>query len=307
MLGMSSWLRSLPMNLVEAGMADRAELVEAALEVYREGLALLDSEDRVVFWNRVAETITGYSGAQVLGRPMPGPLEGLTTCPISEPDAGLQTPGTVVHAQHQRGYDLPAVVRRVVLRDGLGERIGMAAVFHCAEQNAALPHGATSDGVEIKQSQADLEERLETEYQASVRGGAPLGVLWITVDQAHELRGTHGARACEAMLEAVERTLANSLLGGEEVGRWGDDEFLVVAREGAGEVLARRAQALAGVARTSDFRWWGDRVSITVSVGLAVGDAVEALAELLERARMAMEASIHAGGNHVTVAPGRHA
>jgi diguanylate cyclase (GGDEF)-like protein/PAS domain S-box-containing protein len=297
------------MYFLEAGMADREELVEAALEVYREGLALLDNEDRVVFWNRVAETITGYSGAQVLGRAIPGPLEGLTTCPISETSAlnGLPAGGTVVHAQHQRGHDLPAVVRRVVLRDGLGERIGMAAVFHNAEQNAALPHGATSDGVEVKQSQADLQERLETEYQVSLHGGAPLGVLWITVDRAHELRGTHGARACESMLEAVERTLANSLLAGEEVGRWGNDEFLVMAREGAGEILAHRAQALVGAARTADFRWWGDRVSITVSIGLAVGEAVETLAELLERARMAMEVSVHAGGNHVTVAPGRHA
>jgi diguanylate cyclase (GGDEF)-like protein/PAS domain S-box-containing protein len=297
------------MNVVEAGMADRGDLVEAALEVYREGLALLDSEDRVVIWNRAAEAITGYSGVQVLGRAIPGPLEGLTTCPISEADSsnGVHLRGTVVHAQHQRGHDLPAVVRRVVLRDGLGERIGTAAVFHSAEQNAALPHGATSDGLEVKQSQADLQDRLETEYQVSLHGGAPLGVLWITVDQAHELRGTHGGRACEAMLEAVERTLANSLLADEEVGRWGDDEFLVMAREGAGEVLAHRAQALAGVARTADFRWWGDRVSVTVSIGLAVGEGVETLAELLERARMAMEASVHAGGNHVTVAPGRHA
>ena len=27
---------------------------------------------------------------------------------------------------------------------------------------------------------------------------------------------------------------------------------------------------LAGLARTADFRWWGDRVSLTVSVGVAM-------------------------------------
>src|SRR5882672_11335902 len=125
-------------------MAERAELVEAALEVFREGLALLDSDDRVVFWNRAAETMTGYPGAQVLGRPLPGPLAGLSSCPIVEAEDRNGSPvrGAVVHAQHQRGHDLPAVVRRVVLRDGLGERIGTAAIFHCAEQNAALPHGS---------------------------------------------------------------------------------------------------------------------------------------------------------------------
>lgn len=297
------------MKVLEAGMAERAELVEAALEVFREGLALLDEEDRVVFWNREAEAITGYPGAQVLGRAIPGPLAGLTSCPIGESDArsGLQTRGVVVHAQHLRGHDLPAVVRRAVLRNGLGGRIGTVAVFHCAEHNAALPHGTTSEGAEVTESEADFRERLESEFLASEHGGATLGIFWIMVDQAFELRKTHGARACEVMVEAVERTVSNSLMNGERMGRWGDDEFLMMTREGTAEHMGARARALAGVARTADFRWWGDRITLTVSLGLAIADGVETLSDLLGRARVAMEASVHAGGNQVTVAPGRRA
>jgi GGDEF domain-containing protein len=239
-------------------MADRAELLEAALDVYREGLALLDGEDRVIFWNRAAESVTGFPSVQVLGRHMPGALEGLTSCPVWDTDNrnSCEGRGSVVHAQHLRGHDLPIVARQMVLRDGLGERIGTAAIFGSTEQKAALAHAPVGGSADVVNSQADLEERLEFEYQASLQGGAPLGILWISVDQAHELRRTHGARACEAMLEAVERTLANSLPGGEDLGRWSDDGFLVVAREGAGELLASRAQALTGVARTADFRWW---------------------------------------------------
>src|ERR1700738_926156 len=214
---------------MEAGMADRAQLVEAALEVYREGLALLDGEGRVIFWNRAAEATNAYPGAQVLGREVPGPLEALTNCPVWEGHGKQYAPGrgAVVHAQHLRGHDLPMVARRMVLRDGLGERIGTAAIFHCAEQNAAFSHGEANSSAELTESQANLHERLEMEYQTSLQGGGRLGVLWITVDQANELRRTHGARACESMLENVERTLANSLLGGEEVGRWSDDDFLI--------------------------------------------------------------------------------
>jgi GGDEF domain-containing protein len=293
-------------------MADRAELVEAALEVYREGLALLDSDERVIFWNRAAEAITGYGGVQVLGRQIPGPLVALIIGPVCEPDdkARSLARGAMVHAQHLRGHDLPVMARRIVLRDGFGERIGSAAVFHCAEQSAALDTGlahADCGSRELTEAQTDLKERLESEYEASLDGGTPIGILWIAVDQASGLRKTHGARACEAMLEAVERTLANSLLSGEELGRWSDEEFLLATHEGAGDVLAKRAQALAGVARTTDFRWWGDRVSITVSIGLAVGQEEETLPELLERARLATEVSVHAGGNHVTAAPGRRA
>ena len=48
-------------------MADREGLMEAALEVYPEGLALLDEDGRVVLWNRAAEAITGYARAGVVG------------------------------------------------------------------------------------------------------------------------------------------------------------------------------------------------------------------------------------------------
>ena len=122
-------------------------------------------------------------------------------------------------------------------------------------------------------SQVELEDRLTTESEDFARGGAPFGVLWITVDQAHELRKTHGASACEEMLDRVERTLANGLRATEELGRWGQDEFLVMSHERTPEMLAAHAQVLAGLARTADFRWWGDRISLTVSIGAAQAEA----------------------------------
>jgi diguanylate cyclase (GGDEF)-like protein len=131
-------------------------------------------------------------------------------------------------------------------------------------------------------------------------------VLWIGVDQAQGLRKTHGSSACEAMLGKVQHALAQGLRPAEEAGRWGDDEFLIISHERTAEMLAAHAQALAGMARTADFRWWGDRVSITVSIGAAQAchDRNEGLAQLLESAQNAMESSIHAGGNCITSAAG---
>jgi len=291
-------------------MIDRAALVEAALDGYAEGLALFDIEARVVFWNRAAEMMTGYCGADLLGRRIPEGLEPLTLCrdyemnaePRNGPRLGR---GSLVHAQHKLGHDVPAIARRVILRDGLGERIGMATVFHPGEQLAALPHGETSDGAEVLQSLVELEDRLTVEFEAFLHEGVPLSVLWISVDQARELRKTHGARASETMLENVERALANGLRPGEEVGRWGDDEFLVLSHQVSGELLAPHAQSLAGMARTADFRWWDDRITLTVSVGTATAEKGETLAQLLERAQGAMLASAAAGGNQITLAPGR--
>jgi diguanylate cyclase (GGDEF)-like protein len=191
------------------------------------------------------------------------------------------------------------------LRDEMGGRIGAGVMFHPAEDIDALPRGECGENYCIGESQTELEDRLTAMHDDFLRGASPLGVLWVTVDQAARLRRTHGARACEAMLEKVERTLANGLRPAEEIGRWGDDEFLVLSHERSVCMLAAHAQNLAGLARTTDFRWWGDRISLTVSIGAAQAARGEGLREMLERAEAAMLGSVHAGGNHVTTSQRR--
>ncbi|MGD0733223.1 MAG: diguanylate cyclase [Terracidiphilus sp.] len=293
-------------------MTDRTELLEAALDSLPEGVAVLGQECHLFFWNRAAEAITGHTGLELVGRPAPELLNGLlkACAPAGDPDSesGVQRGRAfLAHARHTLGHEVPVMARTLVLRDGLGEQIGTAVVFHPAESLDALPHGEIGAGKVIETNQADLKDCLETEFEDYARGGLPFGVLWIAVDQGAGLRKTHGNGACEAMLEKVERALAHGLRPAEQIGRWGDEEFLVVSHERTPEMLAAHAQALAGLARTAEFRWWGDRVSLTVSIGAAQANRAETLAELLERAQQAMVTSVHAGGNHMTLAPGRHA
>jgi diguanylate cyclase (GGDEF)-like protein len=107
------------------------------------------------------------------------------------------------------------------------------------------------------------------------------------------------------MLEKVKHAISNGLRPGEALGRWGDNEFLAISHETTRERLAEHARTLAGLARTADFRWWGDRVSLTVSIGAARVEPEGSLAELLQAAKAAMIASYQAGGNQITSAPGR--
>ena len=170
-----------------------------------------------------------------------------------------------------------------------------------------LARSGDTENCEFSQLDALIYTRLEEAYGEFLASSRSLCILWITVDQAHQMRKTHGAQACEEMLQKAMRTLQSGLREGEQIGRWGDDEFLVVSRDCTAEALADHTQRLAGLARTTEFRWWGDRASITVSAGAAQADRDEQLAELLARARAAMHASLHAGGNHITLAPGRQA
>lgn len=283
-------------------MTDRMALLEAALDSLPDGVALLDCEGGVAFWNQAAEAITGYNLAAL--RDSSGVLQRL----LDAARAGAAAAGSggdrgvLVHARHQLGHALPLMARTLTLRNRGDSCLGAAILFHPAERLDALPHGESDQDMDVEASQADLEERLQAEFEDFERGGEVLGVLWIEVDQGPELRKTHGAAACQAMVEKMRRALTAGLRPAEELGRWGDDEFLVIAHERTPEMLAGHARMLAGLARTADFRWWGDRLSLTVSIGAAQAEPGEALAELLRRVRQAMETSVREGGNRVTVA-----
>lgn len=295
-------------------MCDRATLLEAALDYCFEGIALLDANGQLVLWNDAAEATTGYSKTEILARPIPCSLEALLLDPAREnqspPDASHPlASGTLVKASHKLGPELQVFARRSSLHDAAGERIGTAILFHPAHGRDALPHGETrqDEAEEMEASQAELEERLRLEFDDLARGGPPFGILWIGVDQAQELRKTHGAAPCRAMREKVRHALALGLKPSDQMGRWGGDEYLIVAHDSSAEILSAHAQTLVGWARTADFRWWGDRLSVTVSIGAAQAESAdeETLAQLLERARQAMEASHDAGGNRVTLAARR--
>lgn len=287
-------------------MVDRAELLESALDSMQDGIALFGMGGEVAFWNQAAEATTGYAAVEVMGRALPHDLEQL------EPEGALQKQQSeprsaeLIKARHRLGHEMQLMARVLILRDGLGERIGMATVFHPAESLDALPHGARVDNAAVSASQAELEEHLRSEFEDCVGGGLPFGVLWIKVDQAENLRKTHGAGACQAMLDKLEHALATGLRPAEALGRWGDDEFLVISHERTPEMLSAHARVLVGLARTADFKWWGDRVSLTASIGAAqaCNASGESLAHLLERARRAMETSIREGGNCLTLAQG---
>ncbi|MGD0346272.1 MAG: diguanylate cyclase [Terracidiphilus sp.] len=290
-------------------MTDRIELLEAALDSMPDGVGLFGGEGEVMFWNQAAQGITGYTAVELLGRPIPEGLEPL----LANGNGIEQPPGnppeshrSVARARHKLGHFVPVIANKLILINGLGERIGAAVLFHPVESQDALPQSEGSDVSCTEGARADLLERLQIEYDDFARGGAPLGILRISVDQAQELRKTHGVAACQAMLEKVYYALAHGLRPGEEIGYWANDGFLVIAHERSAEMLAAHAQTLAGLARTADFRWWGDRVSLTVSIGAAqVGiDLAESLTQLLRRARDAMESSIREGGNRATTAAG---
>jgi PAS domain S-box-containing protein len=293
-------------------MSNRVDMLEATLDLIDEGVAVLDQQSNVLFWNRAAASLTGHRASDLISRRCPDDLyqineehrSSAAACAesrqrgIHKSEAagamasgyagqavlteiqhesnqaidGLLLSPTLVSMNHKLGHVFPAMLRRVALLDPCGVYAGAALLFYPVDEVDALPHGETGEGAGIERSQADMEDRLDAAHHQWTTSRMPLGLLWLTVDQA------------------------------QTMGRWGNNEFLVVAHERTADLLVEHGRRLAGLARTADFRWWGDRVALTVSIGASQAADGDCLQLLLNRAREAMHRSEYAGGNQVTEA-----
>lgn len=318
-------------------MGDRMAMLEATLDLMEEGIAILDEQAKVVHWNQAAAAFTGYAAEDMICRSCPadffrvdqqhrdnvvGGVEAELNTAMAECVVGSGTSFkqplaeqaefadpllerlTLVSIHHKLGHEVPAMLRKVPLRDLQGGLIGAVLLFYPAEEVDALPRGESGEAVGVQAGQAEMEDRLDAAHHQWVTSNMPFGLLWITVDQARSLRKTHGRDACEAMLRAVEDTLLRQMKPSETIGRWGDNEFLIIAHERSAQMLTDHARRLAGLARIVEFRWWGDRIGLTLSIGSSFAMESDTLPSLLDRARRGMRTSEYAGGNHVTEARG---
>jgi two-component system cell cycle response regulator len=142
-----------------------------------------------------------------------------------------------------------------------------------------------------------LEQRLPTEIAFANRHGTPLAALVLDLDYFKRINDEHGHAAGDAALSAFGRVLAKELRTEDIAGRFGGEEFLVLAR-GTGEagavVLAER---LMERVRELGILFQGKTLRLTVSIGIA---AIEpgrktSAAELVHAADVALLAAKSGG------------
>lgn len=163
---------------------------------------------------------------------------------------------------------------------------------------------ATRDGLTGLLNRTGLRECLAAEVRRRARHPAALSLLVLDVDRMKAINDTHGHATGDAALRHVAGAIARSVRAVDAAGRWGGDEFLVVAPQTApheATVLANRIRAAvaaspAGIA------------AVSVSIGVASVPPVASdptIEDLLRAADDALYEAKRAGGDQVGWAPRR--
>ena len=296
------------------------EIFRIVLDSIQTGVYLVGRDGKILFWNNGAEQITGYRSHEVLGHVCHDNILSHcnevdcvhcgAACPIISAIHDGRASEVQMFFQHRSGHRLPVRVRVVPIRDRQGSVIGAAECFdehtflpeRASYQNNLAAHGCldlSTGAMNHAFTLSHLRENVAffNEYHL------PFGVVTLRVDQLPEFRAAHGQEAASALLNVVAQTVKHVLGAAGFLGRWTDDQFLVIVPNSSPPEVERIAANLQKVGSSSGIQWWGDFLSISATVGMAFmspGDTAECL---LERAHGSVNAVPDAPDNSAVSLP----
>jgi diguanylate cyclase (GGDEF)-like protein/PAS domain S-box-containing protein len=313
--------RKRPRPVRELGEAERVDLdpkmFQQVLEKLDEGVYVCDDERRILFWNKGAEQLTGYSAEEVIGSHCFDELllhvdeEGTNLCrdgcPLSETMRSGQDQQRLVYLHHKQGHRVPVRVRTTPLRDADGAISGAVEIFSSRsyqkdmlERISRLEREALVDPLTHLVNRRHLEASLDTRLAEQQRYGWRFGVLFIDIDHFKQVNDRHGHEVGDLLLRLVALTLSNSIRPFDLVGRWGGEEFVAIVTNVTPQQLEHIAERARILVAESDILQDGQRLSVTISTGATMARSDDTVDTLIRRADRLMYASKTAGRNRTT-------
>lgn len=289
------------------------------LDHVADGVYFVDRDRRILYWNKAAEAMTGFTAREVLGRDCRDDIlcymdaDGQSLCAEQcRPDMladDSDAPQVEVYLRHKKGHRIPVKAKSEPIRDDDGNVTGSVEVFSdasehlaCLEQVEQLTRETLRDPLTGIGNRRYAEISLNARFDEANRYGWPFGVLFMDIDKFKDVNDTHGHDVGDDVLRAVANTLAANVRSFDFVGRWGGEEFLVVMPNvGDHNTLMRLADRFRRlVAMTRVDLDDGDPLAVTVSVGATMVRPGEDVDDLMRRVDELMYASKQGGRDCVT-------
>jgi len=191
---------------------------------------------------------------------------------------------------------LPVELRAA--NDLASDLAALIAAGEISRLNQRLKHLASSDHLTGLWNRYRMEQAIDREIAIAERHGRRCALVMFDIDHFKRFNDTWGHDAGDEVLIEVARTVAHELRDADTVGRWGGEEFMVLAVDTDHDGALCLAVRLRIAIETLAIRDYGQ---ITASFGVALHTAGEPRRDLVKRADRALYAAKDGGRNRVEI------
>ena len=220
---------------------------EKLLENLYDGVYFVDRDRRILYWNKGAERISGYSASQVVGSFCHANIldhvneEGHhfchSGCPLAEAVAHGTSTAIRVLLKHRDGRRIPVDVSVMPAIDDQGRVLGGVEIFRDASPSVALETTlnemrelAERDPLTRVANRRQLDQALLLQHEVLRRTGQPFSLIMADIDHFKRINDTFGHQVGDQALIAFAQELVGLCRPHDIVGRFGGEEFLVILR-----------------------------------------------------------------------------
>jgi diguanylate cyclase (GGDEF)-like protein/PAS domain S-box-containing protein len=296
----------------------RQEFYRELLDSLADGIYFVDLNKTIIFWNRSAARLSGYSAQEVMGKKCNsnilrhiddfGKQLCIEGCPLTETMTDGETRDADVYLHHKFGHRLPVTVRVSPMRNESGNIVGAVELFSNNSKNLdmineieLLRHEILRDALTGIGNRRYAELTLKNLEANMVEMLVPFGVLFVDVDHFKTVNDTWGHEVGDRILRMVAQTLSKPLRSFDVACRWGGDEFLIMVPNVTQETLDKMAHRLRMLVESCWLDHHGHKIAVTASFGGAISRQEETPSSVISRADKQAYMSKEAGRNRVHV------
>lgn len=279
------------------------EFYRELLDNLYDGVYFVDKQRRILYWNRGAERLTGYTAEEVVGsycyanilnhvdengRPLCK-----TGCPLSTTIETSKPTSMRFFLRHKDRRRIAVDTHVLPMRNDQGEIIGAVEVFRDASYIVGLESAyaklhelAEKDPLTGLANRRYLDRMLDGQMELFKRTGIPFSIIMADIDHFKQINDTLGHPAGDKALISFAGWLEKTCRLSDIVGRWGGDEFLMILPEqGLQHAVGMAERLRTAVARPSPEETCD--IGMTGSFGVAqviLGDSVESILQRVDEA-----------------------
>ena len=292
----------LRLQLAEEALFDEKERAQVTLDSIGDAVLTTDLRGRMTYLNRVAESMTGWSNDDALGRPLEQVfkiIDGATRQTALNPalhairanrNVGLVTNCVLVRRD---GFEAAIEDSAAPIHNRDGQTSGAVIVFHDVSEARAMAlkmsHLAQHDFLTGLPNRMLLTERLSQAIGLAQRHGKQVALLFLDLDFFKNVNDSLGHAMGDQLLQSVAERLVSNVRATDTVCRQGGDEFVILLTEieqplDAALIAEKLLEAFAEAHLVG-----GQELHITLSIGISVypDDGVD-LDAILQNADTAM-------------------